>query len=86
MKEIIRTLIYSFCILIEITLIISIYLNGIKLDCSKCKIHLTSNKLETTMNDFYINITVLYDSYINNECVIKYDNTQGYLYDFRKTE
>jgi hypothetical protein len=71
-------------ILIEVFLIISIYLNGVQLSCDKCVINFESDKLGTEINKFSINITELYYNYLNGTCLVKYLDTQGYIYDINK--
>ena len=73
-------------LLIEVYLIISIYLNGVQLSCSKCQISFQSKKQDTEINNFKVNITELYYNYINGTCIVKYLDTQGYIYDIRKVE
>ena len=80
MKYITEFIIKLICFIILFLLNILIFLHGRTLSCDKCQIHFQSDK--TTFNEVYdyqlqsynINISLLYDSYINNDCYISYDS------------
>lgn len=73
------------CLIMVIILCIAIYVNGKDLDCSKCIIKFKAVKHKIPGRDgFYstMNMSVkeLYDSYIQNKCVLTLDYN-GYQVD-----
>ena len=76
-----------FCFLIILGLCITIYINGQDLDCSKCSLHFQTfqtravNPGEVVTQDFYVNITDIYNYFQDNEnCLIVFDLNNGYIY------
>jgi len=73
------------CILILIGLNIAIWYNGKDLSCDNCAINFKTNKRLLTasrenIQDFKINISELYQSLIDDKCVIEFDEDYGYRY------
>jgi hypothetical protein len=66
-----ETIIKIVCILILIALNIAVYLNGRDLSCDKCQIRFNSESL-AQVQEFSINITTLYNNYLENDCYIEY--------------
>ena len=81
-----------FCIIIITFLCIVIYINDKYTNCDNCKIHFTSTKQDysTAFNkpyqDFYVNISILYESYLNKSCTVTWNKKDGYKYDYNKVE
>ena len=63
------------CLIVLIILIVLVYLNGIKLDCNKCYINF-NNEFNKVKINFSVSINDLYNSYLNNDCIVKYQDNQ----------
>ena len=66
-----------FCIVILLFLNVAIILNGLSLDCSECLINFQSSTQTGKMQDrepttLNISVTELYDSYIDDFCIVKF--------------
>ena len=72
---------------ISLFLVIVIFLNGNKLDCSKCQVDFSTSKQEHGFvnQKFKMNITDLYNTFKEGYCLVRY-NEQGYIYDYTKAE
>ena len=74
-----------FCIVILLTLCISIYLNGRQLECDKCVINFEASRrgFDTASNEQFQNFSVkILDLYSNftedGYCLVEFDKMQGY--------
>jgi len=72
-----ETIIKIICILILIILNLVVYLNGRTLSCNNCEVRFTS-ELFQNKQEFSVNISKLYESYLNNSCYIRYTK-QGFI-------
>lgn len=67
-----------------IILNLMVIINGLNLDCDKCKIRFHSEKATFTeaydqpLNTFELNANNLYNNYLNDVCMIKWDKVNGY--------
>ena len=81
-----QIIIKVLCIVILLGLNIAVFIHGRNLSCDKCKIEFTSEKItheeafDSSWQEITINITDLYDSYLNDQCIIKFDPIEGYKY------
>ena len=81
-----------FCIIVITALCILIYYNGKDLSCDQCVVHFRADKesIKFVTNDaiqkFDVNITLLFSTYQNGECIIKWDKNMGYIYDNSKVK
>jgi hypothetical protein len=72
------------CFIILINLNILIIINGLSLSCDKCAIHFKADKedfkeaYDMPVQDFYVNISDLYMSYINNRCYVYWSRENGF--------
>lgn len=74
-----------FCVLILIGLCFAIWYNGKDLSCDNCEINFRADKRLLTssrenIQDFKININELYQSLLDDECVMEFDKDYGYRY------
>ena len=86
-KELAIQLIILFVI---IGLILSVYINGRKLDCNNCKINFKAFKRELGANnelqeDFQVEASTLYKNLKDDHCILTFDN-EGYKFNMRKEE
>ena len=73
------------CVLILIGLNIAIWYNGKDLNCDDCAINFKADKRllassRENIQDFKININELYESLIDDKCIIEFDKDYGYRY------
>ena len=67
-------------------LVVFIYLNGINLTCNKCEIQLTSERLfadtpkELRTTSVNVSMIDLFESVVNDSCVLKWDKQSGWIY------
>jgi hypothetical protein len=84
-SEKVEFIIKVFCIIIIITLNVLVYVHGKDLSCDKCKIHFQSEKTiyknvyDSPLQNLYINISLIYNDFLNNKCYIEWDkDSQGF--------
>ena len=59
-----ESIIKIICILVLISLNLAIIINGKDLSCNKCQVSIQKDN-----QIFKVNITEIYESYLNNECI-----------------
>ena len=73
-----------FCLIIIIFLNLAIWINGKDLSCDKCIVNFNSRKnvdfFDLSKNDFNISVIELYNSYLENKCIVEYQEGQGFIY------
>jgi len=76
-----------FCIVMLLFLNLAVWYNGKDLSCDNCAITFRAGKVKPDSNsasrqeiqDFSINLNVLYDFLLEDYCLIEYDKNQGFI-------
>ena len=74
-----RVLVVLVIILIGVNLVL--FVNGINLDCGKCEIKFTNNRVSGVEANFpaiEVKVQELYEGFKDGECRIKWERTRGY--------
>ena len=85
MKEKTQIIIFTLCIVVTLSLSISIYLRGNNNSCDKCSIDFITTdqfgfELDTPIITKVLAID-LWDGYLQDECILKWNRNQGYYED-----
>lgn len=82
MKEKTQIIVLALCIVITLTLTISVYYRGHDNSCEKCIVDfITTNQFGSELEEPIVtkmNIVDIYEGYLQNECIIKWNRNQGY--------
>ena len=80
----VRLAIRMACLFILIALCIAVYINGSKLDCSRCVVTFENTKVSGSLyfqHNFNVSIEHLYEQFmINDSCPLKYAPEGGFVY------
>lgn len=74
-----------FCLVVVIALCWAVYERGKDLDCNKCQINFKSYKRTGQSNsnkvyqDFKLNISLIYNDFQNDFCIVVFDKEMGYI-------
>jgi len=71
--------VYLFIALVCLSLVFYLWEKSKDYSCDKCSVEFKSRLAITNFEkNIIVNITDLYDSYSNNQCLIEWDKTQGF--------
>ena len=82
MKDTTQIIILTFCIVMSLTLSISIYVRGHDNSCGNCEIDFVTEQQSGIRLDIplisRVRVVDLYDGLLDNECIVKWDRVRGY--------
>ena len=74
------TILWIFCIVIVVLLVVKIELESENYDCNRCEVTLYNVIADRTPLEFgTFKISELYEEYKNGHCVLTWSPTQGYF-------
>jgi len=74
------------CFLVVLSLCVAIIINGQGLECEKCEIHFESYQTRAissgaqVQQDFYLKIENIYEYLLEDQCLVRFDLDNGYIY------